>query len=563
MPRGASQHDSRRSSRIDSDVDRRKSPPKRKNHFGDSFASAGGPSCSRLKAPLGGPQEERDETPKAQLLLGCFERPEPKTKAAKRRTCRPFTAELHIPTPTTAAVAETVSKDALGSGTVDPKPTDPTSNTSLHEQLEGMIYKHSSAALPSELEREHVRETSGNDERREREYFKPFLGEPCGPGNRFLVEAELGRGSFSTVCRCKDVKSEGREYAIKFIRSNVTLLKVTEREIKLMRRLRSQVSEKDPEGASCLLALAGPETFEHNGHAALVFHLQRCDTKTYMQRYQQGRGFLLQDVQRYARNIFLALRALRSARVIHFDLKPANLLLSLDKSSVKLCDFGCAVELAEQDRVSYVRPTYCSFYRAPEIILGQSYSTRVDMWSAGATIFELCTGRTLFAGKTNNAMLYEMLVIIGPFPKSFATSGKFATKHFNGKGDFKWKEEGEEAEMSMARFPDPATPTLRLLEDSLPLPSRGVGNADRHRASTRHLAALLAACLRPDPAGRAAPEAGLRQRFLRDDGAQTEPPPATGRRGLRPSSCGEPPAATGRRGLRPSPCGEDDVIVID
>merc|ERR1712037_1079437 len=102
---------------------------------------------------------------------------------------------------------------------------------------------------------------------------------------------------------------------------------------------------------------------------------------------------------------------------------------SLDKESVKLSDFGSAMFVSERMKTpEYMQPR---FYRAPEVILGQSYGTQIDVWSAGATIFELATDQTLFKGATNNGMVYEMLRVCGGFPKAYATSGEFAKKHFN------------------------------------------------------------------------------------------------------------------------------------
>merc|ERR1719326_2821188 len=109
--------------------------------------------------------------------------------------------------------------------------------------------------------------------------------------------------------------------------------RATEKEIKLMRRLRSQASEKDPEGARCFLGLASIETFEHKGHLAMVFHLQRCDLRVGLQRYGQGGGLPLALVRGYARDIFVALRCLVKVGIIHCDLKPDNLLMTPDKSS--------------------------------------------------------------------------------------------------------------------------------------------------------------------------------------------------------------------------------------
>merc|ERR1712146_512789 len=128
----------------------------------------------------------------------------------------------------------------------------------------------------------------------------------------------------------------------------------------------------------------------------------KCDMRAAVQKYglPMGAGLPLPTVAQYAKQMLLGLRALRKLKVIHADFKPDNLLMSLTKDKIKICDFGAAMEVAESVNTSYAQPRY---YRAPEVILGLPYDTQIDVWSAGATLFELATGRILFTGKTNNA----------------------------------------------------------------------------------------------------------------------------------------------------------------
>lgn len=279
-----------------------------------------------------------------------------------------------------------------------------------------------------------------------------------------------------------------------------------------MRRLRNEASVQDPEGASRFLGLAGPETFEHNGHLALVFHLQRCDLRTGLQKYGQGRGLPLALVRNYARDVLLALRALRKVNVIHSDLKPDNLLMTLDKASVKLSDFGSAMDPGERIRTDYVQPR---FYRAPEVMLGQSYGTAVDTWSAGCTIFEMATSRILFTGKSNNGMIHEMLKTCGAFPKSLAISGEFAGKHFSPEGDFRHKDSttGEQQLLKAAQFRKATQPIVVQLGELGKKAPQGM-DLKQHQAVVRNLAELCTKCLMPDPAERTTPEVLLEYRFL-------------------------------------------------
>merc|ERR1712176_1095688 len=174
----------------------------------------------------------------------------------------------------------------------------------------------------------------------------------------------------------------------------------------MYKRLKEKAPREDQEAAQYIMFLSSPDTFIHHGHLAMVFELQKCDLRTALQRYGQGRGLPLQTVAQYSRQIFMALRLLRQLKIIHGDLKPDNLLMSMDKTEIRIIDFGSAFDVTEQVHTAYVQPRY---YRAPEIMLGLEYDTQIDVWSAGASIYELATGKILFNGNTNNAMLKQML----------------------------------------------------------------------------------------------------------------------------------------------------------
>lgn len=369
-----------------------------------------------------------------------------------------------------------------------------------------------------EFENKPQDKDKANKQRRDKEYFRAEVGEPCGPDNRLIIEEALGHGAFSTVFRCTDLKANCKEYAVKFIRSNAMLRKASEKEVRLMRKLRSLGSEKDPEGARYLLGLIGPEVFEHQGHLAMVFQLQKCSARAGLARYGQGHGLPLPLVRTYARNIFLALRALCKINVIHGDLKPDNLLISLDKASLKLSDFGSAMETSERVRTDFLQPM---FYRAPEVILGHTYTTQIDIWSAGCTIFELITGKFLYIGKNNNGMVHEMLKGCGPFTKKFATTGAFSARHFNAGGDFRLKSESpdkaEEAK-PMALFPKhspQAAPFLKRLRDETKEPIDSV-EARAHQKALSKLAELIAKCMMPDPSERITSEPALAHSSLKE-----------------------------------------------
>eukprot|EP01062_Namystynia_karyoxenos_P077086 TRINITY_DN768_c1_g2_i1.p1 TRINITY_DN768_c1_g2~~TRINITY_DN768_c1_g2_i1.p1 ORF type:complete len:623 (+),score=249.38 TRINITY_DN768_c1_g2_i1:79-1869(+) len=80
-------------------------------------------------------------------------------------------------------------------------------------------------------------------------------------------------------------------------------------------------------------------------------------------------------------------------------------------------------------------------YRAPEVILGEGYSTPCDMWSCACLIFELLTGEFLFDPRSSRDYdrdedhLALMIELLGPLPPSMAKGrGKYRDRHINRRG---------------------------------------------------------------------------------------------------------------------------------
>jgi serine/threonine-protein kinase PRP4 len=76
------------------------------------------------------------------------------------------------------------------------------------------------------------------------------------------------------------------------------------------------------------------------------------------------------------------------------------------------------------------------FYRAPEIILGMPYDYAIDVWSIGCTLYEMYTGKILFAGDSNNQMLKAIMEIRGKFSTKLYKRGELSHLHFDEFGNF-------------------------------------------------------------------------------------------------------------------------------
>ncbi len=91
------------------------------------------------------------------------------------------------------------------------------------------------------------------------------------------------------------------------------------------------------------------------------------------------------------RNTARALQTIHAAGIIHRDLKPANIMIPRD-GGVKLCDFGLASLLADQDAMS----EGSARYMAPELFGDQPADTRADIYSLGIISYEMVVGRARF-----------------------------------------------------------------------------------------------------------------------------------------------------------------------
>ncbi|KAF2669199.1 glycogen synthase kinase-3 beta [Microthyrium microscopicum] len=118
------------------------------------------------------------------------------------------------------------------------------------------------------------------------------------------------------------------------------------------------------------------------------------------------------EVKLYIYQLFRSLAYIHSQGICHRDIKPQNLLLDPATGILKLCDFGSAKILVENEpNVSYI----CSrYYRAPELIFGATnYTTKIDVWSTGCVMAELMLGSPLFPGESGIDQLVEIIKVLG------------------------------------------------------------------------------------------------------------------------------------------------------
>ena len=105
------------------------------------------------------------------------------------------------------------------------------------------------------------------------------------------------------------------------------------------------------------------------------------------------------------RELCEGLKYLHSVGIVHRDLKPENILLSdpSDEATIKITDFGLSKIMKRKSDLLHSR---CGTpaYAAPELIEGNPYDSKVDMWAVGCILYILLSGCPPFWGSDNNEL---------------------------------------------------------------------------------------------------------------------------------------------------------------
>ena len=219
------------------------------------------------------------------------------------------------------------------------------------------------------------------------------MNRSAGP---FEILEILGEGSFGTVCVARvSTDPLRRKVALKILKgayaANKKILNRTRDEARLL----SRINHPNIVRVERLMEVGGRPI-------VVMEHVQGVSLDQLLLRFKEGLpGAIALEM---CRQTCLALHVAyaealgedgRPMRVIHRDIKPSNIMLSIH-GEVKVLDFGIARgefegrEARTESVVMGSRP-----YMAPERLDGISDSPGVDVYSAGMSMFELLTGRTM------------------------------------------------------------------------------------------------------------------------------------------------------------------------
>ena len=210
------------------------------------------------------------------------------------------------------------------------------------------------------------------------------------------LESVIGRGGMSTVWRGRDLAMD-RPVAVKILSRDFTASSSDIQQFLNEARMMTRVHHPGIVHAFDMNCA--------NGSYYIVMEL--VDGYTFAQRVARRGPIPEEDALIIAESVAVALGyAWEKHHIVHCDIKPENLMIHSD-GTVKVADLGLCRSLAnrtgasEEDEVIGT-PGYIS----PEQVYGDSViDCRADIYSLGATLYQLTTGHMLFEGRSNDDML--------------------------------------------------------------------------------------------------------------------------------------------------------------
>jgi NIMA (never in mitosis gene a)-related kinase len=226
----------------------------------------------------------------------------------------------------------------------------------------------------------------------------------------FEILKEFGKGAFSSVCLVKR-KLDSNIYAMK--RVKMTKLNSKEKD-NALNEIRILASISHPNIIEYKEAFFDDDSQTLN---LVMDYADEGDMEMSIKKHIKDKtSFKEPDVWRYLVQMTLALDALHSNKIMHRDLKSANVFLK--EGQIKLGDLN--VSKVVKMGLAYTQ-TGTPYYASPEVWSDKPYEYKSDIWSMGCVLYEICSLKPPFKGN-NLEELYKNVMkgYFEPLPSTYS-----------------------------------------------------------------------------------------------------------------------------------------------
>jgi len=222
---------------------------------------------------------------------------------------------------------------------------------------------------------------------------------------KYLPLKHIGSGAYGTVCAAIDMELDAK-VAIKKISNafdDVSDATRAIREIKLLQNLQHE-------------NVCGMRELLYSYPCVDEIYIVMPHMSSDLKKIIFSSNILTDaHIQYIAYQILRGLKYLHSAKIVHRDIMPSNILIN-ENCDLKICDFGLARVMTDNgdDDAKLTEYVVTRWYRAPEIMVAtRTYDEKIDVWSLGCILAELIIRRPLFMGENYVEQIDLILEVLG------------------------------------------------------------------------------------------------------------------------------------------------------